>query len=487
VDRSARVLSAVLQPIVALKADEVAALRPRRAALRAEAAAQPAARPFATALRRAGEVAVIAEFKRRSPSAGWLRPGADAATVAAGYAAAGAAALSVLTDARYFGGSLDDVRAVRAAVDVPVLRKDFVIDELQLAEARAAGADAVLLIARILPGARLGELYAAAGEHGLGVLVEVHDEAELERAVEIGARVVGVNNRDLDALTTDRRLALRLAPRLPADRVAVAESGLRDAGDVEAVGLAGCEAVLVGESLLKTPDPAAALAALVGRPRRARGAGVKICGVCRAADARAALAAGADYVGVIVEARGPRRQGVAGAAAVLADVPPGRRVGVFADVAADAVLAAAAALELGVIQLHGDESAATVAAIRRGTGAAIWKATQPGPASLAELAARYGPSLDALLVDGGRGGSGERFDWAAVGAERGALGALPLVAAGGLDAHNVAAAIRALGPAIVDVSSGVEEQLGAKSEAKMKAFVAAARSAATSPAFGRSG
>ncbi len=257
----------MLDRIVETKREEVARLRPRMAQLRAAAEAEPRPRPFEAALRRAGEVALIAEIKRRSPSAGWIRPQLSVEEVAGAYASAGASALSVLTDESYFGGSLDDLRAVRSTVDLPVLRKDFVIDALQLWEARAAGADAVLLIVRILDDERLAELHALATELGMGVLVEAHEESEVDRALAAGARIVGVNSRDLATFRTDLGVIFRLAGRIPADRVLVAESGIRTAVDVDRLGAAGASAVLVGESLMRAPDVAAAAAALVGRPR----------------------------------------------------------------------------------------------------------------------------------------------------------------------------------------------------------------------------
>ncbi|HEX7119027.1 MAG TPA: indole-3-glycerol phosphate synthase TrpC [Longimicrobiales bacterium] len=257
----------ILERIVEGKRREVARLRPRAAALReaAERAAPP--RPFEAALRREGEVALIAEIKRRSPSAGWIRPEVGVAEVAGAYAGAGAAALSVLTDGEHFGGSLEDLATARGAVGVPVLRKDFVLDAVQVWEARAAGTDAVLLIVRILEDAALAELHALATELGMGVLVEAHTAVEVERALAAGARVVGVNARDLATFRTDLSVVLGLAGAVPPDRTLVAESGIRTAADVDRLGEAGVHAVLVGETLMRAPDVAAAAAALTGRRR----------------------------------------------------------------------------------------------------------------------------------------------------------------------------------------------------------------------------
>ncbi len=269
-DRNARVSGSILERIVETKRRELSALLPRRSELRAAAESAAPARGFEAALSAGAGVALIAEIKRRSPSAGPIRADLTVAEVARAYEGAGAAALSVLTDAEYFGGELADLPAARAAVALPVLRKDFTIDELQIWEARAAGADAVLLIVRILDDAQLRDFRALAGTLGLGVLVEVHDAAELERALAAGSTIVGVNNRDLASFRTDLGVALDLAPRVPAGRVLVAESGIRAAADVDRLAGAGVDAILVGESLMRAGDVAAATAALVGRPRHGR-------------------------------------------------------------------------------------------------------------------------------------------------------------------------------------------------------------------------
>ena len=234
-------------------------LRPL-AVVEAEASAAAAPRGFAAALRR-DDIACIAEFKRRSPSAGWIREGADPAEVAAAYQAGGAAALSVLTDGPFFGGALADLQGARGAVRLPALRKDFMVDAYQVAEARAAGADAILLIV-----AELAALLDEAERWRLDVLVEAHDAAEVDRAVALGARLVGVNHRDLRTFQMDMSLTARLRDRIPADRLVVAESGIRTAEDVQRMRNAGVNAILVGENLMRGQDPGAALRALLLRP-----------------------------------------------------------------------------------------------------------------------------------------------------------------------------------------------------------------------------
>ncbi len=259
----------ILEQIVATKQVEVAALKPRARELQAQAVAAPAPRSFEAALRAGGNISVIAEFKRRSPSGGAIREGADPAEIARSYEQAGAAALSVLTDAEYFGGSLDDLTAAHTAVSIPVLRKDFIVDPLQIFEARAAGADAVLLIVRILTVMQLASLHGMVQGLGMTALVEVHNGQELDRALRVDARVIGVNNRDLATLETNLDVSVGMAKRLPPGHLLVAESGIRTAADVDRLAAAGVQAILVGESFMRSPDVGAAAAALIGRPRSA--------------------------------------------------------------------------------------------------------------------------------------------------------------------------------------------------------------------------
>ena len=234
-----------------------------------EIAARRAVRPFATALRQPG-VAIIAEFKRRSPSGGEIRPGASPAEIARTYASAGAAALSVLTDEKYFGGSDADLREARAACDLPVLRKDFVVDAFQLYEARSIGADAVLLIVRALSDRQLRDFLQLSRDLGMDALVETHSEQEVHRALAAGARIIGVNNRDLDTLTTDVSLAPRLRHLVPSECVFVAESGISTPEQLNQLADAGVDAVLIGESLLRSADPGGRLRELLAAGRSVR-------------------------------------------------------------------------------------------------------------------------------------------------------------------------------------------------------------------------
>jgi indole-3-glycerol phosphate synthase len=219
---------------------------------------------FQAALSRTDEINVVAECKRRSPSRGVLREEYDPVAIATGYAAAGAAAISVLTEPTFFDGSLDHLTAVRAAVDVPLLRKDFVVSEYQLLEAKAAGADAVLLIVAALRPAELKVLHDHARRHGLDVLVEAHDATEVSIAIDAGARIIGVNNRNLRTLQVDVHASEQLIAQMPADVIAVSESGLKTAADVARLADLGYKAFLIGERFMTAADPGAALKELLG-------------------------------------------------------------------------------------------------------------------------------------------------------------------------------------------------------------------------------
>ena len=255
----------VLETIVARARERVAERRRVRPleGVRAAAGAAPARRPFAEALVRPDRINVIAEHKRRSPSRGPIREDLAPAQVARSYERGGAIALSVLTDEDFFGGCLGHLVEARAATALPALRKDFVIDAYQVWEARAAGADAVLLIVAVLSDVELRALLAEAGEAGLDALVEVHDQEELEDALAAGAQIVGVNNRDLKTLAVNLETAISLAPRIPDEVVAVAESGIKTGADVRRLREAGYDAFLVGEHLMSAKDPGAALQALI--------------------------------------------------------------------------------------------------------------------------------------------------------------------------------------------------------------------------------
>ena len=263
----------ILQRILETKLDEIESLKDRVVDLREAAENSAPTRDFMGSLSEGESVAVIAELKRRSPGAGPIRMDLDPLQIAPSYEAGGAAALSVLTDQEYFNGSLDDLITVRRLVSLPILRKDFVVHESQVYESRAGGADAILLIVRILDDIHLRSLRILAEDLGMAALVEVHDETEMDRGVAAGARLLGINNRNLRTFKTDLEVTINLLDRVPPDVVLVSESGICKREDVSMLGNKGVDAVLVGESLLRQEDPGAGVSDLAGEVRRIRGDG----------------------------------------------------------------------------------------------------------------------------------------------------------------------------------------------------------------------
>ncbi|HEY6569489.1 MAG TPA: hypothetical protein VIZ22_04325, partial [Candidatus Limnocylindrales bacterium] len=360
-----------------------------REGLRRAVAAAPAPRPVVETLAAPG-LHLIAEVKRRSPSAGEIAAADDAVARARAYAAGGASVISVLCEPHWFGGSVDDLRTVRAAVSIPVLAKDFVVDPRQLELLRAAGADLVLLLAVLHPPARLARLAAQARDLGLEPLVEAHDAREIEAALATDGRMIGINNRDLRTLDVDPEQAVRLRELIPGDRLAVAESGVRDPSTVARWRATGFDAALVGEALMRSADPAAAARAFVAAGRNlsditadARAPFVKICGVTDEAGILAAVRAGADAIGLNFAPGTPRalsiEEGVALArlvrAAATADAQAPRVVIVTADLPAEDLRRVVAAVDPDAIQLSGDEPTSVIA----GLGRPAWKALRVRP------------------------------------------------------------------------------------------------------------
>jgi len=372
-------------------------------------------------------LAAIAEVKRRSPSAGDLRPDADPAGLAAAYERAGAAAASILVDER-FGGTWDDLRAARAAARLPLLAKGFFTSEDDLRTARDAGADAALLLLRDLDDGQAAALLRTAAELGLETLVEAHDAEELDRAVALDAPVIGINARDLSTFRIDRRAQLQLVARAPRDRVVVAESGVESRAQGAAAELAGADAVLVGSALMRAPDPGAKLAELLSRPL------VKVCGLTRQGDVDAAAEAGADMAGFVLAAESPRR-----APGVL-DVPETMlSVGVYVGEAGED--------GADLVQLYPRETG------HRGRDAVLLRDGE----AVAEV-------LDLPWEEDDPG------HWEAAARAPGRI-----VLAGRLGADNVADAVRAVRPWAVDAASRLEREPGVKDHALVRAYVEAAR------------
>ena len=370
----------------------------------------------------------IAEFKRRSPSMGDIRPGAPVEDIVSAYTANGANAVSVLVDER-FDGSLDDLRAARAVTGVPLLAKGFFSTEQHLREVREAGADAALLILRDLDDETTGALMRGAAALGLDTLVEAHDDEELGRAVALDAPVIGINARDLSTFAIDRRAQLELVARAPRDRVVIAESAIHTRAQGAAAELAGADAVLIGTSLMKADDPGRKLRDLVSRPL------VKVCGLTREEDVEVAVEAGADFCGFILEPASPR------AAERVLPVPDTvLSVAVFVGETEDA--------GADLVQLYPPEKGKV-----RGRDAVLLRDGEP----VATVADLPWDEDDASHMERARAVEGR------------------LVLAGGLDADNVHQAIAATDPWAVDASSSLESSPGVKDHDKVRAFVAAAR------------
>ena len=381
---------------------------------------------FARALRQPG-LSVIAEVKRRSPSAGDLRPNADPARLAAQFASAGAAAISVLVDER-FGGTIDDLRSARAATEAPLLGKGFFSAEAQLSELRDAGADAVLLLLRDLDDLTAARLLAHATQLGVDALVEAHDAGELERAVTLGASVIGVNARDLSTFEIDRLRQLELLSMVPPDRVVIAESGIETRAQAAAAELSGADAVLVGSVLMRAAVPAEKLRDLLFRPL------VKVCGLTRQQDVDAAIDAGADLVGFVLVDKSPRR------AKAVFDVPPtALSVAVF--------VGEPQPTEADLVQLYADGNGSV-----RGRDAVLLRA---------------GNEVARVLDQPWDGHDPEHWANAARVSGR-------IMLAGGLGPDNVGEAIARVKPWAVDASSALESEPGIKDHALIRAFVEAA-------------
>ena len=451
----------MLESILRYKREEVAR---RRAEVSFEAhlaACSPSDRDFAAAIRD-GRPGFVLEVKCASPSAGAIRESRDLTPVVDAYGRH-ADAISVLTDARFFGGSLDRLRGIRDAVRQPVLAKDFILEPYQVAEARRYGADAVLLILAAIDDRTWRDCAALADRLGMAVLTETHDASEVGRAVTLGARIIGINNRDLTTLVVDPGTVRRLAPRVPADRLVVAESGIGSRAAVAAA-RRDADAVLVGSALMREPDVGSAVRRLVyGR--------TKICGLTRAEDARAALDAGATHGGLVFVDGSPRRVTPADAGTVRAGVPLGW-VGLFAGTPPADIARAAVELGLVAVQLYGYDPEAT-ARVRRALpdGCEAWTAVRVA----SRVPYRDETAADRLLLDAARegmlGGSGRRFDWELLRSrdDRGEM-----VLAGGITAENVAEAAE-FDTWALDLSSGVESAPGRKDAGRLGAFFAQRR------------
>lgn len=441
----------VLEKIVQDKAIWVEARQQQQPLSTFQNSIEPSSRHFYDALQGA-RTAFILECKKASPSKGVIREDFDPAAIAGVYRHY-ASAVSVLTDEKYFQGDFAFLPIVSAAITQPVLCKDFIIDPYQIYLARYYQADAILLMLSVLDDEQYRQLAAVAHSLKMGILTEVSNEEELERAIALQAKVVGINNRDLRDLSIDLNRTRQLAPRLSHGVTVISESGINSYADIRELSHFA-NGFLIGSSLMEETDLTAAV-------RRVTLGSNKVCGLTRAEDARAAYEAGALFGGLIFAEGSPRQIDTATAQSVIAAAPL-RYVGVFRNASVSDIVTQVSALSLSAVQLHGDETPAFVADLRAALPGTvqIWKALRIE----GHLPARDWPRVDRYVFDNGNGGTGQRFDWSLLQGQT----LNNVLLAGGLGADNCVEAAQ-LGCAGLDFNSGVESAPGIKDARKIAA------------------
>ncbi len=425
--------------------------------------------PFEQALS-TDEISFICECKKASPSKGLIAPDFPYLSIAREYETAGASCISVLTEPHWFLGENRYLSEISATVSIPCLRKDFVVDEYMIYEAKTLGASAVLLICSLLSTERLTEYISICDTLGLSALVEAHNETEILSALTAGARIIGVNNRNLSDFTVDIANSSKLRSLVPPSVLFVAESGIQNAADIKALKDNHVNAVLIGETLMRAADKKAMLHSLRGAkpPEESNKTKIKICGLTREVDISYANELKPDYVGFVF-ARKSRRYVSPERAGQLKSLLDDHilATGVFANEPLPSVLALADAGIIDVIQLHGAEDEAYISALQNRTDKPIIQAFCIN--SSQDTAQAMRSTADYILFDSGKGGTGKAFDWPLISEIK-----RPYFLAGGLDCFNITRAITSLQPFAVDVSSGVETD-GYKDYHKMKTFIQAVR------------
>ena len=438
--------------------------------------------PFEAALRQQ-DFNFICEVKKASPSKGIIAEHFPYLDIAKEYEVAGAAAISVLTEPDFFKGDKKYLQEIASTVKIPVLRKDFIIDEYQIYQAKVWGASAILLICACLDVPTLTKFRELADSLGLSSLVEAHDEAEVQMAIDCGARIIGVNNRNLKDFTVDVQNSVRLRNLVQDDVIFVSESGLETPEDIQVLRDNNIGVALMGETFMRSPNKVEKLAYLYGptyyTPK------VKMCGISKVETIPAIVDAKPDYMGLVF-APSKRQVTVDQAKTLVEELHKQyavrynsetiKTVGVFVNETVENLLKIAEEVKLDVIQLHGDEDESFIQILKEQSNVEVWKAVQVRSAADAEK--WIDSSADMLLFDAyhkdERGGTGEVFDWSSLDEfER------PFMLAGGIDSTNVARAIRTVRPYGLDISSGIETN-GVKDDEKMKAFTNIARTIALS-------
>ena len=438
--------------------------------------------PFEAALRQQ-DFNFICEVKKASPSKGIIAEHFPYLDIAKEYEVAGAAAISVLTEPDFFKGDKKYLQEIASTVKIPVLRKDFIIDEYQIYQAKLWGASAILLICACLDVPTLTKFRELADSLGLSSLVEAHDEHEVHMAIDCGARIIGVNNRNLKDFTVDVQNSVRLRNLVQDDVIFVSESGLETPEDIQVLRDNNIGVALMGETFMRSPNKVEKLAYLYGptyyTPK------VKMCGISKVETIPAIVDAKPDYMGLVFAPS--KRQVTVEQAKILVEElhkqyavrynsETIKTVGVFVNETVENLLKIAEEVKLDVIQLHGDEDESFIQILKEQSNVEVWKAVQVRSAADAEK--WIDSSADMLLFDAyhkdERGGTGEVFDWSSLDEfER------PFMLAGGIDSTNVARAIRTVRPYGIDISSGIETE-GVKDDEKMKAFTNSVRTIALS-------
>lgn len=475
-----------LKTVIAEKKNDIARAMAQRSLndLRRDAEETRHAASFLSAMTksRSGQAGIIAEIKKASPSKGDIRIDLDPGPYAEKYTRAGAAAISILTEEHFFKGSLNDLIKVRQSTDLPILRKDFTIAEYQIYEAAAAGANSILLIVSILSRQQLKDYVLLTRELGMEPLVEIHSEWELENALYADAKIIGINNRNLETLKTDTTVAARVVPFFTANQIPVSASGVKGPDDIQKGMNAGIFNFLVGESIVRAKDTEKFISQLIATgTSRTEGSEqptmVKVCGLTRPDEAAACAALGADAIGLVFFAKSPRNVTTAQARDICRALPATViTTGVFVDASFEFIMEQVNTCGLKAVQLHGNETPEMVADIKK-EGLMVFKALFAGKTPHLEMADQY-REASAILVEYGKGplpgGNAETWDWS-VAKETGKD--QKLIIAGGITPENVADVISSTHAWAVDVSSGVESAPGRKDIDRVKTLVHAVKKA----------
>jgi len=458
-------MNSLLAEILVEKRKEVDRIRERWASTNIDNNIPPI-RDFKAAISQPGKINLIAEIKFASPSTGIIHTRKDTLKIGQIYEENGAAAISLLTDNKFFGGDINDLPRLKKAISLPILRKDFIIDEIQVTESFLYGADAILLIARILSRQQLKRLLDTCQEWGLDSLIEVHDRYDLEKAIECRAEIIGINNRNLDSFEVNLTTTIKLVPLVPENHIIVSESGIRTGKDIQLLRKSGVRAVLVGSSILKSDNVAEKVRELVLAGRMCKMVRVKICGITNPQDASMAVEMGVDALGFIF-APGPRQITPEKARDIICSIPPFvQTIGVFVDTDHATIRRIIHFCGLDLVQLHGDESPEICDELMPYTIKVFRLRDESSLGSIKPYCGKVRAILFDTYSETKRGGTGKTSNWGL--AIRGKAFGMPIILSGGLKSSNIERAISTVEPYAVDICSGIEDRPGKKNYRLMK-------------------